>query len=211
METHPSYEKPLDKDLQKEHRLHRIVAGSAFIFALSILPVAQYVLLRNQTAAPKDSIATQERRYGAVDPIASGTSDQTLTTGEQGQVAGVSTESEGVSLDTELVFPADSQACASAKTSRLTELRTWADAYKATKLAAFEKTVLPYREALKVLTGDATTVAQETQAINRLIDGEYQPYLTDLARIESAVAARQLAIQDTVCGATPKPVADSVK
>ncbi len=210
METHPSYDKPLDKDLQKEHRLHRLVAGSAFIFALSILPVAQYVLLRNQTSAPGAEVATQERRYGAVESIANGTVSESIATNEEGQVAGVTTDGT-VSLDTELAFPADPAACTEARTARLSELRTWADAYKATKLAAFERTVKPYREALQVLTGDAATLVRETEALNRLIDAEYQPYLTELARIESAVAGRQLAIQDAVCGAPAQPVAAEVQ
>jgi|GEM_PF-5665072 len=45
---HPSYtHEPLQEDLAREHFLHRLVAGSAFLFALCILPVSQYFLLGN--------------------------------------------------------------------------------------------------------------------------------------------------------------------
>lgn len=35
-------------DLEKEHVLHKVVAASAFLFALMILPVAQYLLVNSK-------------------------------------------------------------------------------------------------------------------------------------------------------------------
>ena len=57
-------------DLEKEHLLHKVVASSAFLFALLILPVAQYLLVSSQpqqqgevagvsTEAPQELVAPQ--------------------------------------------------------------------------------------------------------------------------------------------------------
>ena len=44
-------------DLEKEHFLHKLVASSAFLFALLILPVAQFLLVSGQPAAQKGDVA----------------------------------------------------------------------------------------------------------------------------------------------------------
>ncbi|MEI6478299.1 MAG: hypothetical protein WCO52_04930 [bacterium] len=38
-------------DTQKEHLLHKLIASSAFLFALCILPVAQYLLVSGQVTS----------------------------------------------------------------------------------------------------------------------------------------------------------------
>jgi hypothetical protein len=68
-------------DLEKEHLLHKVVASSAFLFALLILPVAQYLLVSSQPAV------------------------------QQGDVAGVSTQAPEVSVAPQRVLtPAECEA-----------------------------------------------------------------------------------------------------
>ena len=44
-------------DHQKEYLLHKVVAASAFLFALCILPVAQYFLVTNQLSGENGEVA----------------------------------------------------------------------------------------------------------------------------------------------------------
>src|ERR1044072_9795036 len=44
-------------DLEKEHLLHKIIAASAFVFALMILPVAQYFLVSNKLPPEQGQVA----------------------------------------------------------------------------------------------------------------------------------------------------------
>jgi hypothetical protein len=49
----PPYHKDVMTDLDREHLLQKIVAGSGFLFALLILPIAQYYLV-NSPETPKE-------------------------------------------------------------------------------------------------------------------------------------------------------------
>ena len=44
-------------DTAKEHFLHKTIAASAFVFALCILPVSQYVLVSRQTSDTQGTVA----------------------------------------------------------------------------------------------------------------------------------------------------------
>ncbi len=69
-EPTPTAQSVAKHSLAHEHLLHKVVACSAFLFALSVLPLAQYVF---------------------VDQVV-----PTTATSEQGQVAGVSTTRESI-------------------------------------------------------------------------------------------------------------------
>jgi hypothetical protein len=159
---------------RREQLLHKVVAGSALAFAVSILPVAQYYLTPfNGTAA----------------------------TPETGTVAGVSTDADFA--DIPAASPSPSYAtlaeCQAAKDSDLANLDRYLQGKKLADLAAYNKEVDPYQQALKVLKGTPDEIAQNTTALNQLIDQTYQPYLKKLSDVESAVESQKNEISSRVC------------
>lgn len=170
--SHPDYtELPLADDLKREHRLHKIVAGSAFLFALCLLPVTQYFLVNGMGGSPM----AQE---------------------ETGQVAGVTTERTQQSVQGE-----DLLSCVQRKDKDTADLQLFSEGKKKAMLRDYESAVQPYREAAALLQGAPEQVAQERAALEDLIDEEYQAYLSELATVEAAVAGAQQEINSRVCPA----------
>lgn len=155
-------------DLEKEHLLHKVVASSAFLFALLILPVAQFLLVSGQPTA------------------------------QQGEVAGVSTEAPSVSVAPQRVLtPAE---CEAKRTTDLADLEKWDEGKKRAMLTTYEAAVKPYKETLAILTGTQESIDTEKESLNRLIEGEYRPYLEKLESVETAVATQRQEIVSRTCG-----------
>ena len=118
--------------MNREHFLHKIVATSAFLFALSSLPVLQYFLINKplQDAAPV-----------------------ALTT-QSGVVAGVSTEATAA--------PLTKVQCLAKKQSDLDGLVLYQTGYQKALAASFQKGVLSAEQYnQKVSAVDAAVVAQK--------------------------------------------------
>lgn len=152
-------------DLDKEHVLHKVVAASAFVFALMILPVAQYLLVGTKP-------------------------------GETGQVAGVSTDKTITQQNVQ--SPAE---CEAQKQKDLSDLATFETGKKQALLRTYDAAVAPYTAAEKVLTGTPEHIQTEKQALEGLIDAEYQPYLAKLSTVEQAVSKQRDEITARTCAA----------
>lgn len=167
--------------LEKEHLLHKIVASSAFLFALCILPVAQYFLVTNQLPANSKSAP------------------------QLGQVAGVSTDKSIIQNDVPAPSPAmpiqnsnyAGLSCIQKKNKEMAELTTYDTGYKQHLLSVYETTVAPFQNALK-----QPVIAKNPAAVdsfNKKIDAAYQDYLGKLNLEESAVATQKAAVESVVC------------
>jgi hypothetical protein len=150
-------------DTDKEHVLHKVVAASAFVFALMILPVAQYILVGSKPA-------------------------------ETGQVAGVSTDASVTKQS--VLSPAE---CVAQQQKDLADLTTFEAGKKQALLRAYETAVAPYKAAQQVLTGTPEKIQTEKQALNSLIDVEYQPYLAKLSTVQTAVEKQRADITARTC------------
>lgn len=153
-------------DINKEQLLHKVIASSAFLCALCILPVAQYFLNSN---TPSHS--------------------------ERGQVAGVSTDT----ITQASVPLSDSAACQTKRTTDLADLQRYETGTKIAILSTYEETIAPYESAAKGLRGTPESITSEKEALNRLIDGEYQPYLKKLSAVDSAVLSQKKEIESRSC------------
>jgi hypothetical protein len=170
---HPNYtHQPLQEDLAREHFLHRLVAGSAFLFALCILPVAQYFLVggRNIEQGQVAGISTEVTPSPTV-------------------LANIS-ENGATLLE-----------CTQKKETDSADLSRFLDGKKKAMLRDYEAAVEPYRYAKTQLVGSGEQVATESASLDKLIDDEYQKYLKQLADVDTAVAAEQKTIEERVCPA----------
>jgi hypothetical protein len=167
--------------LEKEHLLHKIVASSAFLFALCILPVAQYYLVTNQLPANSKNAP------------------------QIGQVEGVSTDKSIIQNDVPApspVMPVQNSnytglSCIQKKNKEIADLTSWDTGYKQHLLSVYETTVAPFQNALK-----QTIIAQNSEAVasfNQKIDAAYQTYLGKLNAEESAVATQKAEFESVVC------------
>jgi hypothetical protein len=172
-ESHPDYSQKVTKDLSREHLLHRLVAGSAFAFALCILPVAQYFLVQSRTTAQQEPA---------------------------GQVAGVSTEVSDTlaAVPTQEPLPTTVEEC---EAKDLEDLQRFLDGKKKAMLTSYEVKVQPYRYALAAIDPSSPNAAAERSEISSLIDAEYQPYLQELATVEKLVVDERARITSEVCPA----------
>lgn len=176
-ESHPDYSQKVSKDLSREHLLHRLVAGSAFVFALCILPVAQYYLVQSRTSTARN---------------------------EQGEVAGVSV---GGSPEAEVLGavatpepePKTPEECEAKEQKDLEDLQRFIDGKKKAMLTEYEVAVQPYRYALSAIDPQAPNASAERDELNSLIDAEYQPYLQELATVEQVVVDERARITSRVC------------
>lgn len=159
-------------DIQKEHVLHKVLASSAFICALCILPVAQYFLVNNQLPQGR---------------------------GDQGQVAGVTTERASVAPETTVAD--ETPECSTNTTQELADLQLYLDGKKAALLRDYQQLVAPYEQALLAVTGAPAKAEEERAAIQSLIDREQQPYLKKLTAVEEAVESQKKDIESRSCAA----------
>ena len=162
---------------RREQILHRVVAGSAFAFALSILPVAQYYLT---PYAPQ-------------------------TTPETGKVAGVSYDR--TLGEVPLVSPSPDADCAATKAKDLSDLDTYLVGKQKADLASADAAAAKYQVPLQQLqatpeyiAGDATALAN-AKAIENLIDTDKKPYLNDMSAVESAVESQKKVVESRSCPA----------
>lgn len=171
---HPNYTRqPLQEELAREHFLHRLVAGSAFFFALCILPVAQYFLVGGR---------------GIEEGVVEGVSTEVTPTAA---VLG-SVPETGLTL----------LECTNQKEVDTSDLERFLEGKKKALLRDYEEAVEPYRAAIALLrqtpsTGQATEIA----SLEKLVDAEYQGYLKDMAEVEVVVTAQLEEIQGRTCPA----------
>jgi hypothetical protein len=159
--------------LQKEQRLHQIVAGSAFVFALCALPVAQQVLLRHGT-----------QQQGAVAGISTDTSITAVD----------------VSAPTPKIY-ATKADCLLDKDQQLSDLARFVAGKRQSIQEQSDAATSPYQAALSNLKGTPDQVAEETTALSGLIEQATAPYRTKLSEVESAAASQKEAIASLPCPA----------
>lgn len=166
-------------DLEREHLLHRVVAGSAFLFALCILPVAQYYLVTNQLP-------------------------ESANLPKNGEVAGASVQ-ETVETITQANIPAGEaifqtqEECVAQKQKDWDNLVRFMDGKKLALLRTYQIAVDPYEKTLASLQEDEGAAQSEIDALNQLIDQEYQPYIQKLKEVQSAVDSQKNSIESRAC------------
>ena len=158
---------------EKEQVLHKIVAGSAFVFALSLLPIAQYYL----------------------------TSSGALSK-EQGAVAGVSTDSS-ITSDALANFSTPSPTtyasladCQAAKTKEVNDLETYRIGKEQADVADYNTSIQPFQAAL---SDPATTTEDRTALLNLIETNYHQPYLSKVSAVESAVSQKKAEVESRSC------------
>jgi hypothetical protein len=186
--THPDYREGLAQDVSREHRLHQVVAGSAFVLALCLLPLAQYFLLSGTTAGEVAGTSVEQTADA-------GTTDTSDTTRVFGLVA------DDTATDTTNTVPLVGAACESRKNQDLADLQRFVEGKRKALLTDYELKVQPYKVAMANLAGTADQVAAERASLNGIIDSLYQPYLTQLQLTEDAVAVEQAVITERTCAA----------
>ena len=161
--------------VEKEHLLHKVVAASAFVFALSILPLSQYFLVINRIPA-----------------------------GEQGKVAGVSTDASITHTQADIPVASSSpaltgQACETQKQQELAQLDAWMDNDKKGLQSKFQKEIDPYQKAIPLIQGSDDYIHTQTDALNRLISDADQIYRQKVADAQSAVDSQKKSIDARSC------------
>lgn len=169
-------------DLRKEQILHKVIAASAFLFALCILPVAQYFLVSNQLPDKSASTTTKE--------VAS-------TPNPEEKVMGNVPAEELNSVSSQPVTKG--QACLQQKERELSDLERWVNGKKNALWRSYEQNISPYKQAMDQIEGDPEKVASEKAALQSLIDQEYEDYLKKLSEVEAAVDSQKQSIQSRSC------------
>lgn len=165
-------------DLERRERiLHRVAAGSAFAFALCILPIAQYYLT----------------------PYTGGVSSS-----ESGKVAGVSTDASITDVNlsdmpaaTASPVYASAADCLTGKEKDLQDLNRFLVGKKQADLAEYTQKVKAYQDTLDRYEGQMSP--SDASALHQLIDDQYQPYLKKLSLVEAAVESQKNAIESRLC------------
>jgi len=175
MKKHPSYiHEPIQEDLAREHFLHRLVAGSAFLFALCILPVSQYFLLGNKAAD-----------VGQVEGVATvAPASPSVFADVNGSVASPT--------------PTSLVECLRIKNQDLADLQKFLDGEKKAMLASYEKAVQPYHTQMEQVNPNAPQKAETIANLQKQIDDQYN---NNLNQVNNAVATQQDAINNRSCPA----------
>lgn len=150
--------------------LHRIVAGSAFLLAICMLPVLQYVLVEKPANATKAAVAG------------------TALVG--GTVAGVSTDT---TITTATVL-----SCAEQQV-QLADLDRWIKGKKAAISRELTEKLQPYEDALILLTGSDAKTELERESILSIIEQEKAPFLRRMTDSENTVTAARNQLQAQDC------------
>ncbi len=157
-------------NLKKEQFLHKVVAASGFLFALCILPLAQYAL-NNSGNGSDNSVA-----------------GVTTTASPQNTIQAA-----------DVAQPVSPAVCEATKQKDLSNLQLFYDGKKKNLLATYESSVAGYKAAETALTGTPESIATEKASLDKLIDDQYQPYLKNLTAVDAAVNASKTDIQNRSC------------
>lgn len=186
---------------EREHRLHRLMAASAFVFALCLLPVAQYFLVTGNMSE-QDRIALEKKMQADENSrVGGGEVREFANQGEEtGQVAGASTEEQntsgselnginGAKSSSGPIVYKNRDECLTATQKDMEDLERFANGKKTAMLAEHYKRIEPYKQALEVTTGETTEqIAQGKAALQSEIDRDYyQVYIPELNQVEAAV------------------------
>ena len=181
--------------LEKERKLHKIVAASGFLFVLFMLPLIQYSISSGK-AGGGSSIAQNSQNQ---DPQ------------ENGQVAGASTDEsildESATDSNNSNNSNDSKAfasiedCQAKKSKDLADLEKFSNGKKIALKDAYETAVKPYKEALSKIVGTPKNIADERGALDQLISDQYATYLRKLDEVERAVSSQKASIDSLRCSA----------
>lgn len=176
-----------EKLLQKERRLHKLVAVSGFLFALCLLPVTQYYLVTYQlNDKQKSELAAQ---------VDSGSASASTVDPNQRQLA---SEPE-TNLALPILGSTSGVNCSEQRDADLSSLDSWLNSRKVALYRDYQNQVMPYKQAIAGLTGTSSQIDKERAAIDKLVSYAYQPYLDKLTKIESAVAVQRTALVNRVC------------
>lgn len=153
-----------------------LLVGALFLVALLVLPLTQYVL--SQSRQP------QERSQPAENLVNS-------LIKEPGPK-----ESQNRTFET---VTKEDPVCLLKREQQVKALDEKMRSKKEEFLSGYQETARPYQEAIPILQGSAETMAREAVALNTLIDGEYQNYLSKLALLEEEVASQKEALLSDPC------------
>lgn len=160
---------------EREQMLHKLVAAGAFVFALSILPVAQYYLVPGNNSV------------------------------EKGQVAGVSTEAPTSPSSSQILgnVPSNNwkngQECRDTITQELNDLTKFENGKKLGLLRDYNTAVDPYKQAIGVLTGTPESISVEKNSLEGLIKTEDDKYSAKLTALDIAVSNQRASYQAVDC------------
>ncbi len=160
-----------------EYLLHRVVAGSAFLFALCLLPVVQYVVVER--------------------PLNQATA-QVGTSSENGQVAGVSTDASPSIADVTANKNVSNLACVELEVQKK-DLSRWIAGVRAAQQRKIDDAVAPYKDALNQITGTDATSANERSAIEKLIADQSAPFARKLTAYEKTYTEQKAVLDGTLC------------
>jgi len=160
---------------RRELTLHKVVAGSAFLFALCLLPVAQYLLFDYP---------------GKVIPTASI---------EGGTVAGVSTDQSITATSTPRTLGDQQEIACADRDKQLEAIDAWMVSRRLSVEKTYEEAVKPYRDALGQLQGTPDQIASEQTALNSLITNARPAYDQKIADAQRAVDSQKLSLTSAPC------------
>ena len=159
-------------NFEHENLLHKIVAGSAFVFALCVLPLANYALQSGRNQAQ-----------------------------EAGKVAGASTDTTIINGDIAKpqITPQATPLCGAEQAQALANLDLFVAGQKSFLQKQFSENTAQYTAAIAHLTGTKQHVASEKLALQSLIQAKQDDYSTRLAKVESVVAPQKAALLSASC------------
>lgn len=157
----------------KELLLHKIVATSAFVFALCILPVAQYLLSGQKT--PTQTVET-------------------------GTVAGASTDTSIIEQSVPTP-PVNLLGCDAQKQQDLASLQTEQDNWVASLQVLENKATVSYDAEIAALTGTADSIVQQTEGVNARKAQAIAAYEASINQEEASVSSQKNAVESRSCPA----------
>jgi len=163
----------------KERRLHQVVAGSAFIFALCALPIAQQLLVRS--VEPAGTVA------GA------STDASILVSPSPTSLADVP-----VIAPTATVY-ATKADCIAGKDQQLSDLARLLAGEQAHIQAQIDAATAQDQAGITNAKGTSDEIAAQVNFLIQDIEKVSAPYRTKLAGVESAVASQKDAISSSPC------------
>ena len=173
--------------IEKEQVLHKVVAASAFLFALCVLPVAQYYLVTNKLEGKSES-----------GQVAGASTDQSITRSSVASTSG-STETGDPVAACDKSYP--QLSCEERRSKCLDDLDRFLTGKKQSIISGYESltVVKQYRAALEDIQKNNPSDTTNIEALNKLIDGEYQPYVKKLSDVESAVESQKKLLEARSC------------
>ena len=163
---------------QKSQFLHKVIAGSAFVFSLCILPVAQHFLVTNQLTT-------------------SSTNQANLVPAENGTVAGASTDQSIVQPIASLVSPQPTEvACQTdqARSQQLQDIDKVLGEQEKFLGSQYLKNTDQYSKQLAALP-ETTANKRNIEGLKLLINAEFTRYTDRLAHVREVLDSQKKSLE----------------